>query len=99
MEESGARASAFHSTLSDEEQQMGGGERPQAQAPKLPDLSAKKLKKLKEKYDRRGIVYISRIPPHLVRQQRRRPHGLHGSGGRRRPCRAPRRSPRSCGRC
>ena len=27
----------------------------------------KKIKKLKEKYERRGIVYISRLPPHLVR--------------------------------
>jgi hypothetical protein len=27
----------------------------------------KKLEKLKEKYEKRGIVYISRLPPHLVR--------------------------------
>lgn len=27
----------------------------------------KKLEKLKKKYERRGIVYISRLPPHLVR--------------------------------
>jgi hypothetical protein len=32
----------------------------------LPELSKKKLQKLKEKHERRGIVYISRIPPHLV---------------------------------
>ena len=27
----------------------------------------KKLEKLKKKYEKRGIVYISRLPPHLVR--------------------------------
>jgi len=26
----------------------------------------KKLEKMKKKYERRGIVYISRLPPHLV---------------------------------
>jgi hypothetical protein len=26
----------------------------------------KKLEKLKKKYEKRGIVYISRLPPHLV---------------------------------
>ena len=31
-------------------------------------LDKKKLKKLKEEYKRRGVVYISRIPPHLVRK-------------------------------
>lgn len=56
--------------MSDQEQHGSDGEQPRAQerqAAPLPDLSARKLKKLKEKYDRRGIVYISRIPPHLVR--------------------------------
>ena len=28
-------------------------------------LSAKKLAKLKEKSDRRGVVYMARVPPHL----------------------------------
>lgn len=28
-------------------------------------LSTEKLKKLKEEYNRRGVVYISRIPPHM----------------------------------
>jgi ESF2/ABP1 family protein len=37
----------------------------------LPALSNKKLKKLKEKYDKRGIIYISRIPPHMVSVCRR----------------------------
>lgn len=31
-------------------------------------LSEKKLAKLKEDYEKRGVIYISRIPPHLVRQ-------------------------------
>lgn len=30
-------------------------------------LDKKKLEKLKEEYKRRGVVYMSRIPPHLVR--------------------------------
>jgi hypothetical protein len=36
----------------------------------LPSLSRKKLEKLKEKYEKKGVVYISRIPPHLVRGNR-----------------------------
>ena len=32
--------------------------------------SDKKLEKLKEKYEKRGIVYLSRLPPHLVRPRR-----------------------------
>lgn len=30
-------------------------------------LSDKKLQKLKDKLERRGVVYFSRLPPHLVR--------------------------------
>lgn len=29
-------------------------------------LNKKKLQKLQEQYERRGVVYISRIPPHMV---------------------------------
>lgn len=32
-------------------------------------FSKEKLEKAKENYERRGIVYISRIPPHMVRDQ------------------------------
>ncbi|EFN50823.1 hypothetical protein CHLNCDRAFT_11893, partial [Chlorella variabilis] len=42
----------------------------------------KKLQKLKEKYDRRGIVYISRIPPHLKPQKLRQMLEQHGEIGR-----------------
>lgn len=36
-------------------------------SPALPAvLNKKKLQKLQEQYERRGIVYISRIPPHMV---------------------------------
>ena len=27
----------------------------------------KKIKKLQEKHEKRGIVYLSRLPPHMVR--------------------------------
>ena len=30
-------------------------------------LHNKKLQKLQKQYERRGIVYVSRIPPHMVR--------------------------------
>lgn len=30
-------------------------------------LQNKKLQKLQKQYERRGIVYVSRIPPHMVR--------------------------------
>ena len=37
----------------------------------MPDAllkqNSKKLAKLQEQYNRRGVVYISRIPPHMVR--------------------------------
>lgn len=32
-----------------------------------PKLTKKKLEKLQEQYNKRGIVYMSRLPPHLVR--------------------------------
>ncbi|PSC70758.1 Pre-rRNA-processing esf2 [Micractinium conductrix] len=41
------------------------------QAPRLPGLSDKKLQRLREKDARRGVVYISRIPPHLKPQKLR----------------------------
>lgn len=31
-------------------------------------LQSKKLQKLRKAYEKRGIVYVSRIPPHMVRQ-------------------------------
>ena len=30
-------------------------------------LQSKKLQKLRKAYEKRGIVYVSRIPPHMVR--------------------------------
>lgn len=33
---------------------------------KLP-LQSKKLQKLRKAYEKKGIVYVSRIPPHMVR--------------------------------
>jgi len=30
-------------------------------------LHNKKLQKLQKQYERRGIIYVSRIPPHMVR--------------------------------
>lgn len=38
----------------------------------------KKLKKLKETYDTRGIIYLSRIPPHLKPQKLRHMLSQHG---------------------
>lgn len=59
-------------TEAPEQQQGAEAEQPAAQqpakAPQLPGVTSKKLQKLQEKYDKRGIVYISRIPPHLVRK-------------------------------
>lgn len=40
---------------------------PATDAGKPKALQRKKLQKLKEKNDKRGVVYISRLPPHLVR--------------------------------
>ncbi len=34
---------------------------------KKSPLSKRKLEKLKEVHERRGVVYVSRIPPHMVR--------------------------------
>ena len=76
-----ARLSLLHSNcshvphcyaMSDEEavgpsqQPAGDGANPETQT-KLPNLSRKKLKKLHDKEKAKGVVYLSRIPPHLVR--------------------------------
>lgn len=50
--------------LHDGEQQAQPGEKA---ANPTHKLSTKKLAKLQDAYNRRGIIYISRIPPHLVR--------------------------------
>ncbi|KAL4517842.1 hypothetical protein Ndes2526A_g02218 [Nannochloris sp. 'desiccata'] len=42
----------------------------------------KKLEKLKKKYERRGIVYISRLPPHLKPQKLRHMLEQHAPLGR-----------------
>jgi hypothetical protein len=57
--------------MSDEEaaglsQQPAGDGETQIAAPKLPNLSKKRLKKLHDKEKAKGVVYLSRIPPHLV---------------------------------
>ena len=59
------------SAMSDEEaagpsQQPAGDGETQIAAPKLPNLSNKRLKKLHDKEKAKGVVYLSRIPPHLV---------------------------------
>lgn len=45
-------------------------------------MSRKKLEKLKEKYEKKGVVYISRIPPHLKPQKLRQLLEEHGEVGR-----------------
>lgn len=58
--------------MSQEEQQEAlQATQVQPKAPKLPNLSARKLEKLRQKDVRRGVVYISRIPPHLKPQKLR----------------------------
>jgi len=42
-------------------------DKPSTSGSKNNSLGGKKLAKLKEKYEKRGIVYISRLPPHMVR--------------------------------
>ncbi len=54
----------------EEEREAPQGHQPEAKAPRLPNLSTRKLEKLRQKDARRGVVYISRIPPHLVRAER-----------------------------
>lgn len=54
----------------EEEREAPQGHQPEAKAPRLPNLSTRKLEKLRQKDAKRGIVYISRIPPHLVRAER-----------------------------
>lgn len=64
-------SSRYLSTMSQEEQQEAlQATQVQPKAPKLPNLSARKLEKLRQKDVRRGVVYISRIPPHLVSARR-----------------------------
>lgn len=41
---------------------------PRDSAGKPSKLNRKKLEKLKTKAERRGVVYLSRLPPHLVRR-------------------------------
>eukprot|EP00877_Chromochloris_zofingiensis_P009867 jgi/Chrzof1/5133/Cz15g12190.t1 len=45
-------------------------------------LSKKKLKRLKEKHERRGIIYVSRIPPHMKPQKLRQLLSQYGEVGR-----------------
>ena len=33
---------------------------------KQSNLGVEKLEKLRKSYERRGVVYVSRIPPHMV---------------------------------
>ena len=48
--------------------QDASGSKPPASGSKdNTKLAEKKLEKLKKKYEKRGVVYISRLPPHLVR--------------------------------
>lgn len=37
-------------------------------SPEKLSLQSKKLQKLRKAYEKRGIVYVSRIPPHMVFQ-------------------------------
>lgn len=52
--------------MSEDEKHDASQAQQQVSAPQLPNLSARKLEKLRQKDARRGVVYISRIPPHLV---------------------------------
>eukprot|EP00775_Hariotina_reticulata_P007098 gene7098-7311_t len=45
-------------------------------------LSEEKLKRLKERHDRRGIVYISRLPPHMKPGKLRQLLSQYGELGR-----------------
>ena len=52
-------------TTDEQHNDMLTEERKEGSAAK-PKLSLKALKKLQDVYNKRGIIYISRIPPHLV---------------------------------
>lgn len=54
---------------------------PKPQNPVQPALSQKKLLRLKLKQEHRGIVYISRIPPHLVSGGRAGASHMHALSG------------------
>ncbi|KAL6768774.1 hypothetical protein ACKKBF_B16145 [Auxenochlorella protothecoides x Auxenochlorella symbiontica] len=55
-------------------------ERPSSALPAV--LNKKKLQKMQEQYERRGIVYISRIPPHMKPQKLRQLLEPYGQLGR-----------------
>jgi len=55
---------AFHSMEDDQEQQQAAAAVDKPQTP----LQSKKLQKLQKAHERRGIIYVSRIPPHMVRK-------------------------------
>ena len=63
---------------------VGGGEaKPKNKKKKLSKvLSAEKLRRLKEKVERRGIVYVSRIPPHMKPAKLRQLLSQYGEVGR-----------------
>lgn len=72
-DDSGAPEQQEHDEEHDEQEEQqqeaapAKGKAAKGKAPQLPAYSSKKLRRLQEQHERRGIVYISRIPPHLVR--------------------------------
>jgi hypothetical protein len=91
-----------------EDAALRAGKRERSAAPK--ELSERKIARMKEKAARRGVVYLSRLPPHLVRR-RPPPSAFPPPPSRRRlalptaqpltqtPYSRARRSPRSCATC
>ncbi|BDA42668.1 Pre-rRNA-processing protein esf2 [Coccomyxa sp. Obi] len=62
------------------EQEESG--KPPSKDEKKREKLQKKLQKLKNAYDKKGIVYISRIPPHMKPQKLRHMLSQHGEVGR-----------------
>lgn len=66
------------------QQRVGGTESVKKKKKKKPSkvLSKEKLQRLKEKHQRRGIVYVSRIPPHMKPAKLRQLLSQYGEVGR-----------------
>ena len=56
----------------------GAGRAPSGSKPSKPVLSKERMLKLKEKAERKGVVYISRIPPHMKPSKVRQLLSVHG---------------------
>jgi len=75
-EDSAAEDSAHADALSEEDADLPSSEDAeeagQTEAQRLPK-QLQKLQRLKQAHEQRGVVYISRIPPHMVRTGRKPP--------------------------